>query len=134
MGYSNRFSGAITITPPLTAAEVRQVTGQYDWSTAFDAHLRIASTTVQTDDGEATRYSADAIVGPGDPCNGYDVAEQIQTLVDLFGTGHEFGGFIQADWDPGFGEPPSRFYVRDGRVVEVKARMELAWPAEDGAS
>jgi Family of unknown function (DUF6205) len=127
MSYSNRFSGAISITPPLTAPELRSFTACYDWDDSFDAHLRVTETTEETADGEIVRREADAIVGPEESCNGYDVQEQIQTVVDLY-PDRVFAGFIQADWDQGFGDPPSRYVVRDGRVVEVKA--QYAWPEE----
>lgn len=131
MAASNSFSGEITITPPLTAPEIRQVTGSYDWSDSFDAHLRITAVTEQTDDGETVRRTADAIVGPDESCKGYDVAEQIQTIVDLFGASHTFAGFIELDPDPGYGGPtPSRYVVRNGHVVKVEPT--LAWP-EDAA-
>lgn len=136
MSYSNRFSNAITIAPPLNIHEIRQATARYDWSESFDAHLRINRDETTAVDGESVLIyiteTADAILGPAEACNGYDVAEQIQTIVDLFTAGHSFGGFIELDPDPGFGDStPSRFVVRGGRVVEVKPM--LVWP-EDGAA
>lgn len=126
MSYENRYSNAITITPALTAAEIRRAPGGKGAGVAWDAHLRITATVEQVDDGEVTRYTADAIVGPEQPCSGHDVVAQIQTLVDLYADGHEFGGFIQVDWDPGFGELLARYVVRDGRVATVKPT--LIWP------
>lgn len=124
MSYSNRYSGEITITPPLTAAEIRQTP---DWAEqTWHTHLRVQTTTEQTPDGEITRYTADAILGPDEPCSGYDVKDQIQALVEQFGGGHTFAGHMQVDWDPGFGELPTRYVVRDGRVTEV--RPQLLWP------
>lgn len=128
MGYSNRYSGAITIDPPLTAAEIRRAPSGEGASVTWDAHLRINKREIDTEQGSATLYMADAIVGPEESCSGYDVAGQIQTIVDLF-PDRAFAGFIQVDWDPGFGEPPSRYMVRDGRVVEVKA--QYTWPDAD---
>lgn len=127
MSYSNRFSGAITITPPLTAAEIRLAPGGKGASVSWDAHLRIDRRTTDTDLGEAAIYTADAIVGPEEPCNGYDVEEQIKALVGLFADGHEFAGFIQEDPDPGFDEPPHRWVVRGREVVMVKP--QITWPA-----
>lgn len=130
MGYSNQYSGAITITPPLTAPEVRHVTAHYDWSDSFDAHLRVTETTEETADGEIVRRVADAIVGPEESCSGYQVAEQIQTVVDLY-PDRVYAGHVEMDPDPGFGDPvPTRYVVRDRRVVEV--RPVLTWP-EDAA-
>lgn len=128
MGYDNRYTGEITITPPLTATEIRHAPSGRGSSTAWDAHLRITATTEDTDTGEVTRYTADAIVGPENPCNGYDVKEQIQALIDLYADGHRFTGWVQVDWDAGFRELPTRYVVRDGRVAEVQPR--LLWPGE----
>lgn len=135
MSYSNRYSGEITITPPLNVAEIRGFTALYDWSDSFDAHLRIDRDESVAVEGESVLITitetADAIVGPDEPCNGHDVQAQIQAIIDMF-PGHEFAGHIQVDWDPGFGEPPVRYVVRDRRVVEVKPQM--VWPGdEDGA-
>lgn len=129
MSASNRYSGAISIKPPLTAAEIRQVESLYGANESFDVHLLTNVRIEQTADGEIVRRTADAIGGPDEACNGYDVAEQIQTVVDLFAAGHAFGGFIELDPDPGFGDStPSRFVVRDGRVVEIKPT--LVWPGD----
>lgn len=131
MSYSNRYSGAITITPPLTATEIRRAPRDDDAGDEWSAHLRINLREVDTDEGSATLCTADAIVGPEEPCSGYDVEQQIQALADLYADSHTLTGWIQVDWDPGFGStPPSRYMLRDGRVVEVKA--QYAWP-EDGA-
>jgi hypothetical protein len=128
VSYSNRFTGEITITPPLTAAEIRRAP---DLDQEWDVHLRVTETTEQTPDGEITRYSADAIVGPDEPCNGYDAEDQIRGLVALFADGHEFSGHIQVDWDPGFGDPPDRYVVRGREVVKVSP--VIVWPDEAGA-
>lgn len=128
MSSSNNYTGAITITPPLTGAEIRHLTALHDWSDSFDAHLRVNEVTEQTADGEIVRRTADAIVGPEESCSGYDVAEQIQTIVDLY-PGRAFAGFIEMDPDPGYGDPvPTRYVVRDRRVVEV--RPVLTWPED----
>lgn len=132
MSASNRYSGAITITPPLNTHEIRQVTSAYDWSDGFDAHLRVNRDESTSVEGESVLIyiteTADAIVGPEESCSGYDVVEQIQTIVDLF-PDRGYAGFIEFDPDPGYGEStPSRYVVRDGRVVEV--RPVLTWPED----
>lgn len=123
MSYSNHYSGAITITPPLTAAEIRRAP---TLDTSWDAHLRINREERETDAGSIVVYTADAIVGPEEACNGYDVEAQIRGLIILFAEGHEFAGHIQVDWDPGFDEPPTRYMVRGLEVVAVKPTM--VWP------
>ena len=130
MSANNKYSGEITITPPLTAYEIRHFTAHYDWSASFDAHLRVGEATEQTDDGEVVRRTAGAIVGPEESCSGYDVVEQIQTIVDLY-PDRDYAGYIEMDPDPGYGDPiPTRYVVRDRRVVEV--RPVFTWP-EDAA-
>jgi len=126
VSYENRYSGAITITPLLTAAEIRRAPGGVGASAAWDAHLRIDRRETETDAGTLVVYTADAIVGPEQACSGHEVEAQIRALVELFAGDHEFAGHIQVDWDPGFGEPPSRYLVRGRDVVTVKPR--LAWP------
>jgi hypothetical protein len=131
VSYSNRYSGEITITPPLTAAEIRRAPAGKGASTSWDAHLRIDRREIETDAGSMTVYTADAIVGPDEPCNGYDVEQQIKTLVALYADGHEFTGYIQEDPDPGFHEPPHRWVVRPHGVVgfEVaKVAPQITWP------
>lgn len=126
MSYSNRFSGAITITPPLTWEQIQSA------PKTRDAELRIIEERTDTATGWSAAMIANAIVGPDEPCSGHSVEEDIAALVgyvsDHCGQ-HEITGHIEVEWDPGFGEPPSRYVVRDGRVVEVKAR--IVWP-EDG--
>lgn len=132
MSANNDFSGEITIVPPLNVHEIRQVTSAYDWSDSFDAHLRIDRDEATAVEGESVLIyiieTADAIVGPDESCSGYDVAEQIQAIVDLF-PDRVFAGFIEMDPDPGYGDStPSRYVVRDRRVVEV--RPVLTWPED----
>lgn len=124
MSANNSYSGAITITPPLTATEIRRAP-QAD--SAWDAHLRIVESAVETDQGEILTRIADAIAPPTERCNGYEVEKQIQALVALFADGHQFAGFIEVRWDPGYDDPiPQRYVVRDGRVETITPR--LAWP------
>lgn len=132
MSADNRYSGEITITPPLNTHEIRQVTDSYDWSIGFDAHLRVNRDEATAVEGESVLIyiteTADAILGPEESCSGYDVVEQIQTVVDLF-PDRAFAGWIEMDPDPGYGDPvPTRYVVRDRHVVEV--RPVLAWPED----
>jgi len=131
MSYSNHYSGEITITPPLNRTEIEFAP---DASDSWDAHLRIVRAESTRVEGESVLVfiteTADAIVGPEESCNGYEMQEQIQALVDLY-PDCEFAGHIQVDWDPGFEDPPSRYVLRDRRVVEVKPQM--VWPGEEGA-
>lgn len=123
MGYSNRFTGAITITPPLTRTQIRN--SQIERMT--DVKLRIVEQKTESDDCESftVRPVADAIVPLDMEYSGHDLEEEIQFLVDAFSE-HEFAGYIEAQWDPGFGELPSRFIVKDDRVMRIDAQYR--WP------
>lgn len=127
MGYDNRFTGEITITPPLTWAEIRD---SGDSARITDVRLRIRETVQDTDVGQVVTKSADAIVPLEMAHSGHNVEDDIQAVVDHYGPrGHAFGGYIQVQWDSGFDDPiPQRYVVRDGRVVIVKPR--LVWPGE----
>lgn len=127
MGYDNRFTGAITITPPLTRPQIHEVQNG-KLARLTDVKLRIVKAEVESEDGETVtiRKTADAIVPLDMTYSGHHVAEDVQALIDHF-TGHEFAGHIQVQWDPGFEDPiPTRYVVRDRRVVEV--RPTLVWP------
>lgn len=129
MGYDNHFTGAITITPPLTRTQIRYA--QTDRLT--DVKLRIVEEEVESDDGETVtvRRTADAIVPLDMEYSGRRLEEEIQFLVDGFSE-HEFAGFIEVEWDQGFKSPPSRFVVKDGQVVRIDA--EYRWPGEGGGA
>jgi hypothetical protein len=129
MGYNNYFTGAITITPPLTRTQIRN--SQIEGMT--DVKLRIVETQIESEDGETVtvRRTADAIVPLDMAYSGHNLEEEIQFLVDALGE-HEFAGFIEVQWESGFGSPPSRFIVKDGRVMRIDA--EYRWPGEWGGA
>ena len=110
MGYAAHWTGEVTITPPLTWAEIRNSTH------LSDLQLRLEETVHDTETGRTTVTTAVAIepIGMG-PYNGYDVDVQLQMLVDAYPT-HEFEGMIHAvPEDPG--GSPWRYVIRDRRVV-----------------
>jgi len=129
MGYNNHFTGAITITPPLTRKQIREARAE----NFKDIRFRIVEKQVEFDDGETVtvRTTADAIVPLDIEYSGHNLEDEIQSVVDAFGE-HEFAGFIEARWDPGFGEPPSRFIIKDDRVmrIDVQYRWPGIWPDE----
>jgi len=132
MGYSNHFTGAITITPPLTRKQIRDAHHE----NFKDIRFRIVEQHVESEDGDTVtvRTTADAIIPLDMDYSGYNLMDEIQAIVDQFGE-HEFAGFIEARWESGFGEPPSRFIVQDGRVVQIDAqyRWPGIWPDETDA-
>lgn len=123
MGYDNRFTGAITIAPPLTRSQINDPR----IARRTDVKLRIVEQRTESDDGEAftVRPVADAIVPLDMEYSGHSLEDDIQLIIDTFSE-HEFAGFIEARWDPGFGELPSRFIVKDQRVVRIDAQYR--WP------
>jgi hypothetical protein len=129
MGYDNRFTGAITITPPLTRSQINDPR----IARRTDVKLRIVEQKTESDDGESftVRPVADAIVPLEKDYSGDHLGDDIQLIVDAF-SDHEFAGFIEAQWDSGFGEPPSRFIVKDDRVMRIDAqyRWPGIWPDE----
>lgn len=126
MSYENRYSGEITITPPVTWGQLRDA----DAPKIADVRLRIDETTIDTDAGQMVTRQAVAIAPLEMTYSGHELQANIQALVDYYGPlGHRFSGYIQVQWDPGFDDPiPQRYIVRDGRVVAVKP--QLLWPGE----
>jgi len=123
MGYENSYSGAITISPPLTRSQINDPR----IARRTDVKLRIVEQKTESDDGESftVRPVADAIVPLEKDYSGDHLEDDIQLIVDTFSE-HEFAGFIEARWDPGFGEPPSRFIIKDDRVMRIDAQYR--WP------
>lgn len=124
MSYNNHYTGVITITPPVTAAAVIR-----DVPETQDARLRINRAVTPTDQGEVIVLTADAIEPACDGFSGYNLVQDIQRLADHIGPGYTFGGYIQVQWDAGFGDPvPRRYVIRGGRVETIKP--QLIWPGE----
>jgi hypothetical protein len=125
---SNSYSGAITFTPTLNAAEIRRAPE----NVLEDCRLRVREIATPTDEGEIVVRTADALEPTCNGQNGCNLVEDLQLMVDhltLVDPGRRFGGYVEVQWEPGYGyQMPSRFLVRDGRVVEVKPR--LLWPGD----
>jgi hypothetical protein len=120
MADRNYFDGEITVTPPLSAREIRAL------PLLHDVGLRISRTITLTDDGESVIVTAPAITPPKE-WGGQHIAEDLQALADALGADHEFAGFIEMWADPGYGPTaPKRFPIRDGRAVVVDA--QIVWP------
>lgn len=126
MGYSNQFSGEITITPPLTWAEIQ------DGPPLRDTSLRLVETVTDTETGRTITTQATAIVAESG-FSGYNVVEEIQALVDRHGAMHSFAGHIEVQFELGLveeGQPGcERYVVVDGRVETMTPR--LVWPGGD---
>jgi hypothetical protein len=128
--YNNCYTGEIVISPPLTRQEIAKVRDGF-CPAIQDVKLRITEKEMESEDGESVtiRPLADAIVPLSGPYTGNSVVDDIQTLIDYF-SNNEFKGYIEAWWDPGYGDSlPTRYYVAGRRVVEV--RPKLVWPGEE---
>jgi hypothetical protein len=117
MGYESHFTGHITITPPLTWAEIKRGPGLQD------VRLELDEKVTENESGQTRIITAVAVLPlTGGAFNGYDIAEELQALVDAH-RAHEFTGEIAArPLDPG-GEP-WRWIIRDRRVVRQVPRLE----------
>jgi hypothetical protein len=125
MGYDNHFTGEITITPPLTWAEIQTS------PPLQDTHLRLVETVTDSETGRTITTQAISVVAESG-FSGFRVVEEIQALVEHHGATHGFGGHIEVQFETGLveaGEPGcERYVVRDGRVETVTPR--LVWPGE----
>lgn len=111
MGYEAHWTGEITITPPLTWAEIRNSTK------LSDLQLRLKETVEDTATGRTTVTAAVAI----EPLemgsyNGYSVDVELQMLIDAHPS-HRFEGVIKALPEDPDGTP-WRYLVRDREVVQ----------------
>ena len=122
MSDENRYTGAITITPPVTAAAVIREAPRTQ-----DARLRIHRAVTPTGQGEVIVLTADAIEPACDGFSGRHLVEDIQRLADHIGPGYTFGGYIQVRWDAGYGDAvPQRYVIRGGQVQTLTP--QLVWP------
>jgi len=125
MGYNNHFTGEITITPPLTWAEIQTS------PPLRDTTLRLVEAITDTETGRTITTQAISVsVESG--FSGFNAVEEIQALVDHHGATHTFAGHIDAQFEIGLveaGQPGcERYVVRDGRVETLTPR--LVWPGE----
>lgn len=110
MGYASHWTGEVTITPPLTWAEIRNSTK------LSDLQFRLDETVEDTDIGRTTVTTAVAI-GPLDmgTYNGYHVDVELQTVINAYPS-HAFEGAIKAVPEDPDGDP-WRYVIRGRRVV-----------------
>jgi len=117
--YDSRHTGRITITPPLTWAQIKNNT-----SRGFqDLHLVTTETAEDTPTGRATVITAEDIVPlTASPYSGYGIRAELQSIIDEF-PGHEFVGRIEAWPEDRYGMP-WRFVIRDRTVVRQEASLD----------
>lgn len=125
MSDSSHYSGAITISPPLTFPQFKDCK---NLPGAADATLVVEETWIEEGNFRTVTSTASRIIPPEESEGARRLPEFVQALIDRF-PDHEFGGHITVDLDPGYGDPrPCRLVVQDRKVVEVQAR--LVWPGE----
>jgi Family of unknown function (DUF6205) len=128
MADENHYTGAILIDPPLTWPEIQS------GPSVRDVALRVWELSRTSEDGlsEIVTRGADAVIPACDGFGGRRFEEDLQAIVDHYGERRTFRGHIEVEWDPGYGiTPPSRFLVRDGRVIEVEATLSITWPDDE---
>jgi hypothetical protein len=125
MGYNTRVTGAILITPPLTAAELRAHPEVKDGDCAY---VQVNEEPVETDEGTLIRTTGNAIVPWRDEeYKAYDLVEQVQHIVSTFPDRAYEGRFdCYGEENPDIW----RLVIRDGRAVQI--RPQLIWPDEAG--
>lgn len=129
MGYYTSVDGEITITPPLSWAEIKDspFVPSHPSSDELDVNLVIDETSTDTDEGTLLRRSSSTLRPSSDEAfKAYHLIEHVQQAIDAF-PGHEFTGRLTCE-----GEEAGdlwRVVIRDGRAVKVTPR--IVWP-DDG--
>lgn len=119
MGYDSRHTGHVTITPPLTWAEIRNSTA----GPLKDLRVEVTETVEDTPTGRITVATGDAIVPiTGGSYSGYEIQAELQSIIDEF-PGHDFAGSIEVRPEDPDGTP-WRFIIRGRTVVRQVARYE----------
>src|SRR6266567_4445831 len=116
MGYKAHFSGEITITPPLTQAEIRQPLGD---PVLQDLRIRQDEDVQDGDESQVKVITGVAFEPVTSYGSGYGMVDDLQALVDVHGGGHQFTGHIEATGEEG---GKWRLAVRDGRALQVEPR------------
>lgn len=127
MGYYTTWSGKITIDPPIPWSEMadspyRDVDGGGD----TDAEIVTDSTYDKATD-TFTHRGVCIQNRWEDSSTSYNMMENVQDIVDIFGKGRTFSGHIQAD-----GEEAGdlwRLRVRNGKAVRVEP--VITWPGDE---
>lgn len=117
MGYYSRYTGSIDITPPINASDITDTS--FIPSSSGLGFGPLGRDVMLTPSGSDIDFpgSSYAAIAPimKDEYKGYNMAEDIQKIVDTYGKGRSFTGFIQAE-----GEEAGdirRYSVIDGKVV-----------------
>lgn len=133
MGYYTRFTGAISIAPPVSWAKLRD--GAFtpflpDDEGGGDRSIQLVVRTEEVDTPDGILLRKEAIqVEPStsESMKAYHIVEELQELVDAVGPGYTFTGRIDCS-----GEEAGdlwRLAVVDGNATKIEPR--LVWPDEE---
>lgn len=131
MGYYSSVTGKIRIEPPLTHAEISQnpdwfKEDAYGGVEGVDGDISFEVTTGSRETGEGTltfKQAHSIIPWTDDSSKYYTLSESVQKLVSTY-PNHEYRGHLHIEGEDN--DDIWRIYIRDGKVVEVRA--ELKWP------
>jgi hypothetical protein len=124
MGYYSTLQGKITITPPLTHAELRD-TDPIMVYRHRSVYVRVTTTVEESADGTITRTTGTCVVPSDESAKFYELSEDLRSLVAAF-PGHNWDGYIERHGEEA--GDLERLYVRDGQVVSVVPT--ITWPTE----
>lgn len=115
--YDSHFTGRITITPPLTWAQIKNNTA----NGLQDLKLITTETVTDTPTGQTKAITGDAIVPlTSSAYSGYNIHTELQSLLDAYPR-NEFAGAIEARPEDPHGDP-WRYIIRDRTVIRQEPR------------
>lgn len=85
-----------------------------------DLTIRFNEETRDTPDGRTTIITGVAVMPTYSEGSGYDMVDELQSLLNAFDGDHEFTGYIEAVGEEG---DRWRLLVRDGQAVQVYPRI-----------
>lgn len=140
MSGDARITGRIGIDPPVTWGELHDKPWALGRQSRVypDVVVDLGTTSETAADGEVLRHSGVAIVPTGHETSAYDLIDELDRIVQGFGTAPDgtarrFAGFLHVVWAGG--QEIYRVVIKAGRAVEV--RPVMVWPEgardEDGA-
>jgi hypothetical protein len=122
-GYEARFTGEITITPPLTLGEMRK---PRPWKLR-DLRFRQHDESREGENGYWVEVTGVAVAPfTEESFSGFDMVTELDCLLGTFGRDHAFTGFIEACGDDG---DLWRLTVITGRAVQISP--QIVWPDEE---
>jgi hypothetical protein len=120
---NSRFTGEITITPPLNWNKIK-ATKLIRLIAQDEVRLEIHEQKTDTPDGELIVKTCSRITPLTDsPYRGYYVKEAIQAVIDQ-NPGHEFSGYIEGQLEDG--SYLWRIVAKDGKAHKIEP--QITWP------